>query len=211
MVAWWLYDHLSSRVLCGCCCWREMLRRRMYPSTIFNDVASFFSRTITSHSPKSRCSTLHCVSPKPIAAASPWLSSTMNLRSEPYVLHHLVCTIWLDATHYVFPMDREILAACLGEDILRGKSSRTDFYYAFKLDNFAINLFTLRLKRSAMLKKSERNVFNVMHGRRRFFPPNIISGISPRAKRFLNSSLSPVRRFAQFADKTPDVMGFAYK
>lgn len=30
--------------------------------------------------------------------------------------------------------------------ILRGKSSLSDFYYAFKLDNSAINLFTLRLR-----------------------------------------------------------------
>lgn len=81
--------------------------------------------------------------------------------------------------------------------ILRGKSALSDFYYAFKLDNFTINLFILREK------MFEENIFNVMLGRRFFLQTS---------RQFLNFSLSSEKNnprtvvMKHAVDKTLDVM-----
>lgn len=127
-----------------------------------------FSRTITSHSPQLMFNIALCL-------AEARLSSSMNLRIEPYVQHHLVCIIWLDATHYVKILLRAALH--VSKTFFVGNHRAPDFYYAFKLDNFAINLFTLRLFLREARGWKRRKRFNVMHGRWFFPPPNIIAGI----------------------------------
>lgn len=129
-----------------------------------------------------------------------------ELEIEPYVYHHRECHFdWMQLIMY---RSRDFSIVF---NILRGKSSLSDFYYAFKLDNFTINLFTLRLRRK-MLRR-EKSAFNVMHGRR-FFPPNIIAAfLTCNTRQFLNFSLSLAKEPAALVmkhagDKTFDVMTF---